>query len=187
MTSGWEEAVCDLVVTDSNEPVGSVTEVVLVVVFVNGSTIWFFQRLRIVFSPRSWEFCHKHVCYALLSPLSDTVTWCWRTWRRCGRKSPRAAKGRRSLNLWIRTGTSLKCSSGETLSLLCWGTRSSQGNKHWAFWYFFLFFCCLQSKTVFRSWQSIVAGDDDFFVVYEQPVVIVQKKDSAETFSLNTD
>ena len=70
---------------------------------------------------------------------TDTATWCWRAWRRCGLSCPRLAKvgeldiaskvdsslihkARRRPSLSTRTGSSPRCSSEATLWSSFWRT-----------------------------------------------------------------
>lgn len=55
---------------------------------------------------------------SVFAVLSGIVTWSWKTWRRCGQKSPKAGRERRSRSRSIKIATFPKCSSGGTLSSL---------------------------------------------------------------------
>lgn len=64
-----------------------------------------------------------------LFPLPGTATWCWRMSRRCGRRCPRAGRGRKSPNRSTKTATSPKCSCVVTPSLLSCVTPSLLGSR----------------------------------------------------------
>ena len=87
---------------------------------------FFFAFFTIVFFQNHW---HRVSPFSILAVISGTATWSWRTWRRCGQKSQRAGRERRSPSLWIRTATFLKCSSEGTPSSSCWEILWSRENE----------------------------------------------------------